>query len=85
MPSVETPLVVIDSNTIVSAAYSFSRRRRSPERELIERAARGEVDLLMSEDVFAECEEVLQRPKFNFDPVLIDDNSRHDGRSGGMD
>lgn len=60
MPSDEIRLVV-DTNIIVSAAISVSRRKRSPERDLVGRIAEGKLTLLLSDDIFGEYEEVLSR------------------------
>ena len=60
MPSDEIRLVV-DTNIIVSAAISVSRRKQSPERDLVGRIAEGKLTLLLSDDIFGEYEEVLSR------------------------
>ena len=60
MPSDEIRLVV-DTNIIVSAAISVSRRKQSPERDLVEWIAEGKLTLLLSDDIFGEYEEVLSR------------------------
>ena len=63
-----TPRVVYDTNVVVSALL----KEKSDPALLIGLALRGSVIPCLSRFVLDEYQEVLHRPKFSFDPHLVD-------------
>ena len=67
---------IIDTNVIVSALLAKNRSASIPFQVLSE-ALVGDVVPIVSEEIMTEYIEVLQRPRFKFDPrrikILIDD------------
>ncbi|MDW7761319.1 MAG: putative toxin-antitoxin system toxin component, PIN family [Acidobacteriota bacterium] len=59
--------VVIDSNVFISAFFWDGSPRR-----VLERAVRGNDELLVCREILDEIAVVLRRPKFGVDPVFID-------------
>ena len=59
--------VVIDSNVFISAFFWGGSPRR-----VLERAVRGNDELLVCREILDEIAVVMRRPKFGVDPVFID-------------
>jgi uncharacterized protein len=67
VPVVEPPRVVIDTNIVVNALFGRFRNRNSDERYLLDLVISGDPDapqLLLSEAIFKEYEDVLHRAHF---------------------
>jgi putative PIN family toxin of toxin-antitoxin system len=60
--------VVLDTNILVSALLT----KEGNEAALLDFVTRHDIELCVSEPVMAEYAEVLSRPKFRFDPVLVE-------------
>ena len=60
--------VVLDTNVIVSGHLKEGR----PESTVLQLFYGGRIDLLVSNPILTEYEEVLRRPKFGFSPPHID-------------
>ena len=58
--------VVLDTNVLISA-FLFGGRPR----QILEKAIRGEIRLCISEPILEELKGVLQRPKFDYSPEMI--------------
>jgi len=58
--------VVLDTNVLISAILFGGKPR-----QILEKAIRGEIRLCLSEPILEELKGVLQRPKFNYSPEMI--------------
>ena len=65
-----TPLVIIDTNVIVSGLLTSDRG--APTAAILDRALTGEIRALLSMDLLAEYREVLLRPKIRSRHGLVD-------------
>ena len=61
--------VVIDTNILVSGLL----RPFSPPGEIVREITRGRLKLCIDGRILSEYTEVLRRPKFDFDPILVED------------
>ncbi len=62
---------VFDTNVLVSALLSTHDDAATV--QVVVKLLAGEVTPLYSDDIFKEYWDVLHRPKFRFDPVVVDD------------
>jgi len=62
------PRAVLDTNVVVSGHI----RSEGPSAKILLFALAKEFELYASSDIVAEYEEVLRRPKFKLDPVVVD-------------
>jgi putative PIN family toxin of toxin-antitoxin system len=58
--------VVLDTNVLISAVLFGGKPR-----QILEKAIRGEIRLCISEPILDELKGVLQRPKFDYSPEMI--------------
>ena len=58
--------VVLDTNVLISAILFGGKPR-----QILEKAIRGEIRLCLSEPILEELKGVLQRPKFDYSPEMI--------------
>jgi putative PIN family toxin of toxin-antitoxin system len=58
--------VVLDTNVLISAVLFGGKPR-----QIMEKAIRGEIRLCISEPILDELKGVLQRPKFDYSPEMI--------------
>jgi len=59
--------VVLDTNVLISAILFGGKPR-----EILEKTIRGEIRLCISEPILEELKGVLQRPKFDYSPEMIE-------------
>ncbi len=59
--------VVLDTNVLISAILFGGKPR-----QILEKTIRGEIRLCISEPILDEFRGVLQRPKFDFSPEMIE-------------
>ena len=62
---------VFDTNVLVSALLSTHDDAATV--QVVVKLLAGEVTPLYSDDIFKEYRDVLHRPKFRFDPAVVDD------------
>lgn len=62
--------VVIDTNIVVSAL--LSSKNDSATVQVMEKVFRQEIKPVYSKEIFAECTNVLNRPKFHFSKELVE-------------